>query len=87
MRINSHQGVSHRTGNTLNTKEFSNIREHCKKCKISVNYDDFSIVAQAPNEHSLSILESLTIKQMVPSLNSEYSKSDYGSDSGSDSNF
>ena len=73
VRINCHQGVSHRTGCQLKTKEFSNIREHCRKCKISVNYDDFKIIAQAPNELSLPILESLTIKQLVPSLNGQSS--------------
>ena len=73
VRINSHQGVSFRTHDPLKTKDFSNIREHCKKCNIAVTYEDFKIVAQAQNEHSLSILESLTIKQVVPSLNSQSS--------------
>ena len=73
VRINSHQGVSFRTHDPLKTKEFSNIRDHCNKCNISVTYDDFKIVAQAQNENSLSILESLTIKQLVPSLNSQSS--------------
>ena len=73
VRINSHQGVSHRTHEQLKNKEFSNIRKHCKKCNISVNYDDFEIVAQAQNQQSLYILESLTIKQLVPSLNDQSS--------------
>ena len=73
VRIDSHLGVSHRTGVLLKTKDFSNIREHCKKCRTSFNYDNFSIVAQAPNNQSLSILESLTIKRMVPSLNGQTS--------------
>ena len=73
VRIDSHLGVSYRTGSLLKTKDFSNIREHCKKCRTSFNYDNFSIVAQAPNNQSLSILESLTIKRMVPSLNDQTS--------------
>ena len=73
VRINSHQGVSHRTHEQLKNKEFSNIRKHCKKCNISVNYDDFEIVAQAQNQQSLYILESLTIEQRVPSLNDQSS--------------
>ena len=73
VRIDSHLGISHRTGCPLKTKDFSNIREHCKKCKTSFNYEDFSIVSQAPNEQSLAILESLTIKRVVPSLNGQTS--------------
>ena len=73
VRIDSHLGISHRTGCTLKTKDFSNIREHCKKCRTSFNYNDFNIVTQAPNEQSLAILESLTIKKIVPSLNGQTS--------------
>ena len=73
VRIDSHLGISHRTGCPLNKKEFSNIRDHCKKCKTSFNYNNFKIIGQAHNEHSLSTLESLYIKQVVPSLNSQSS--------------
>ena len=73
VRIDSHRGVSHRTGNTLGRKEFSNIREHAIKCKSNIKYDNFETIAQAPNESSLPILESLLIKQLVPSLNSSSS--------------
>ena len=69
VRIDSHKGVSHRTGCPLNKKEFSAIREHCKKCKHDIQYEDFSIIAQAPNRSSLAILESLYIRQFQPSLN------------------
>ena len=31
VRIDSHKGISHRTGSTLNKQEFSNIRDHSKK--------------------------------------------------------
>ena len=73
VRIDSHLGISHRTGCSLKTKEFSSIREHCQKCKTSISYDDFKIVGQATNELSLPILESLYIKQLVPSLNGQTS--------------
>ena len=73
VRIDSHSGVSHRTGVVLNKKEFSNIREHSRKCKTSVSYDNFEIIAQATDQTSLLILESLAIKQLVPSLNTQSS--------------
>ena len=73
VRIDSHLGVSHRTGCILKTKEFSSIRDHTQKCRTLFSNDDFHIVGQAPNDHSLSILESLAIKQLVPSLNSQTS--------------
>ena len=73
VRIDAHCGVSHRTGCSLNKKEFSNIREHAKKCKTSITYDQFEIIGQAANETSLLILESINIKKLVPSLNNQSS--------------
>ena len=73
VRIDSHRGVSHRTGSDLNKKEFSNIREHAKRCKSRISYDNFEIIDQAADDTSLPILESLCIKQLVPSLNSSSS--------------
>ena len=73
VRIDSHRGVSHRTGCVLNRKEFSSIRDHVTKCKSTITYDDFEILMQASNESSLLILESLCIKQLVPSLNNQSS--------------
>ena len=73
VRIDSHRGVSHRTGCPLNKKEFSAIREHCSKCKHDIQYEDFSILAQTPNKSSLAILESLYIRQSQPILNSSTS--------------
>ena len=73
VRIDCHRGVSHRTGNILNKKEFSNIRDHATKCKSTIKYDNFEIIAQAANDTSLLTLESLFIKQLVPSLNSSSS--------------
>ena len=73
VRIASHKGVSHRTGCPLNKKEFSAIREHCRKCKHDIQNDDFSIIAETPNKASLVILESLYIRQFQPSLNNSSS--------------
>ena len=75
VRIDAHRGVSYRTGNNLATKEFSNIREHAKRCKSNISYDNFEILGQACNETSLLLLESLAIKQHVPSLNNQKSSS------------
>ena len=73
VRIDSHRGISHRTGSSLSKKEFSNIREHATKCKSLISYKNFEIVAQANDETSLLLTESLTIKQLVPTLNSQSS--------------
>ena len=70
VRIDSHRGVSHRTGMNLNTKENSAIRSHCFKCKRKIIYDDFKILGQVPNKQALLFLESLFIQQLNPSLNS-----------------
>ena len=73
VRIDSHKGVSYRTGMKLSNPEFSNIREHTKKCKNNIEYKDFKIVGRAKNDQELSILESLFIKQLVPQLNAQTS--------------
>ena len=73
VRIDAHRGVSHRTGCTLNTKEFSTIREHTYKCKVNISYKHFKIIAQAPSNSSLLVLESLAIKQQAPKLNNQLS--------------
>ena len=75
VRIDSHLGISHRTGCSLNKKEFSNIREHCNKCRSAFNYDNFKIMGRASDDSSLFTLESLLIKQHAPNLNN------YGSSS------
>ena len=73
VRIDSHKGISQRTSSILNKKEFSNVRDHSKFCKTDINYDDFKIISQTVNESFLPILESLFIKKLVPSLNSQSS--------------
>ena len=69
VRIDSHRGVSHRTGNSLGNKENSSVRDHCHKCKYEIQYKDFKILAKSPNRHSLLFLESLFIKQLSNTLN------------------
>ena len=69
VRISSHMGVSHRTGCTLNKKEFSSIRNHASICNYKIQYSDFKILSQSQNHRSLPFLESLFIKQLSPNLN------------------
>ena len=71
VRIDSHRGVSHRTGCTLNAKENSPIRDHANKCRHNIHYDNFKILAQAPNQFSLPFLESIFIKKLSPHLNTQ----------------
>ena len=73
VRINSHSGVSYRTGDRLKNPEFSSIRNHARICNCIIKNEDFSIVGQVSNHHDLPILESLIIKQLVPSLNAQTS--------------
>ena len=73
VRIDAHIGVSYRTGTKLSQPEFSSIRDHAKICKSQIKYKHFNIISSASNELSLSILESLSIKQAVPSLNTQTS--------------
>ena len=75
VRISSHRGVSYRNGIKLKNPEFSNIRIHAKKCKYNIKYEDFRIIGRAKNEHQLHIFESLSIKQIVPSLNAQTTSS------------
>ena len=73
VRIDSHKGVSYRTGIKLSNPEFSSIRDHAKKCKYNIEYKDFKIIGMTQNEKELLILESLFIKQVVPQLNAQTS--------------
>ena len=69
VRIDSHKGVSYRTGSKLSKPEMSAIRSHCHQCRRIVENSDFKILAQAQNSSCLFILESLYIKQLKPPLN------------------
>lgn len=75
-RICGHMGVSHRTLLPLSTKEPSPIRAHSVTCKNSIKFSDFKIIKQVPSDKSsfsLLCLESLFIKNLKPSLNSDTS--------------
>ena len=69
VRADAHRGVSHRTGCQLSKPEYSSIRIHAKKCKVNINYDDFKVIGTSDKQQELLILESLKIKQLIPSLN------------------
>ena len=71
VRIDSHRGVSYRTGCTLTNKENSAVRFHTDRCRHAIQYQDFQILSQAPNQYSLPFLESLYIKQLAPKLNNQ----------------
>ena len=73
VRIDSHRGVSYRTGCDLAKKEFSAIRNHSLTCKHTIKYSDFKILSQSQNSYSLPFLESLYIKQLSPNLNNSTS--------------
>ena len=73
VRIDSHRGVSYRTGSKLTKPEFSSVRNHCCQCKHKVEYTDFKILGQAQNRSCLFLLESLLIKQLKPLLNNSTS--------------
>ena len=67
-------GGSHRTGalyiNLSASEPHSAIRDHCEqRCLGPVSYDDFNILAVAPDLVSLRILESLHIFKSKPKLN------------------
>ena len=69
IRIDSHRGVSYRTGNPLNTPDPSPIRSHNSNCNKNLVYDNFTILATANSQQDLLILESLFIKSNSPRLN------------------
>ena len=73
VRIDSHMGISCRTSKPLGKKEHSNIRQHSCKCKFSIDYNNFKIIATSKNTRDLPILESLLIKALNPTLNSDLS--------------
>ena len=73
IRIDSHRGVSYRTGNPLNTLDPSPIRSHNVKCNKKIEYDHFNIISTANSQQDLLILESLLIKSNSPKLNQNIS--------------
>ena len=71
VRIDSHKGVSYRTGYALSNKENSAIRLHTDRCRHNIEYKDFKILSQAQSQYALPFLESLFIKQLAPKLNNQ----------------
>ena len=68
-RMSQHLGISDRTGNPLQVKSKSSIREHCTANDHQLAYDNFSIVATESNEEKLRLLEAIHIKLEKPELN------------------
>lgn len=75
VRIDSHHGVSFRTGSRISNPEHSNIKNYSKICKTHIDNKDFCILGHTTNPQDIGILESLFIKQLVPSLNTHTSSS------------
>lgn len=73
VRIAGHKGISHRTLTPLNTKELSAPRDHANKCHSPLKDSHFKIISQASDKISLLVLESLYIKELQPTLNSNSS--------------
>lgn len=73
VRLDSHRGVSFGTGSRLSNPEQSNIRNHSKICKTHIEAKDFQIIGHIQNENEFHVLESIMIKKLVPSLNSQNS--------------
>ena len=71
-RICEHKGVSVRTQCSLSNPSASAIRDHARQCNTMVRSEDFTILEQPP-PHLLRIVESLLIKELQPSLNSDES--------------
>ena len=56
-----HSGVNHRTGCIKkNSKENSVVRSHTDRCCYSIQYGDLNTLAQAPEQYSFPLLESIT---------------------------
>ena len=58
-RISEHSGVSARTGKKFQSTPKSDIYDHCFKCHVHVNPDNFEIIDTLQTAYGLLILESL----------------------------
>ena len=70
-RICQHLGISDRTYKPLSSPTFSEPRNLASTCKSAINHNSFKIIASFPSK--LLTFESLFIKQLKPSLNSQSS--------------
>ena len=71
-RYHDHKGSSSRTGRTLSSPLYSNIRDHCENsCECNFSIDDFSVIFKGSTETEIRIAESLLIRSKRPTLNQD----------------
>ena len=69
-------GVSGRTGRPLQSPLFSAIRDHCHgTCDNNFKVDDFKILYKGNFEHEIRLSESIFIRKLKPTLNSDSASS------------
>ena len=73
MRVAEHAGVSFRSNIPLNKSPNSSIRDHCNKCKSSIDISKFKILNSPVSKSHLQILESLYIRKLKPRINDDNS--------------
>ena len=71
VRITQHQGLSARTGNELQTKVASDIRDHSLNCNSQVKNENFEVLDRLHDKYNLTILESLHQKTKKPSIGTQ----------------
>ena len=73
-RVFEHLGTSFRTNRSLTRPLQSSIREHCQSsCKCNFSVDDFNIIFKGSYQDEIWIAESIFIKKLHPTLNSDSS--------------
>ncbi|KAL7631831.1 UNVERIFIED_CONTAM: hypothetical protein RMT77_017855 [Armadillidium vulgare] len=73
IRAFKHMGISFRTNLPISHPEYSAIRDHSNLTKHPISLQNFSILQNASNDEDLKILESLYIKTINPTLNTQNS--------------
>ena len=73
VRVAGYFGLSHRTNESLQTKEKSAIRDYINRCRSAININNFKILDTYNNRTLLLIAESLYIKQICTTLNNDVS--------------
>lgn len=68
-RASEHLGISARTGKAVKNKMQSAISDHLSDENHNASFDDFTVLASAPSDYHLLILESLLISKDRPNLN------------------
>ena len=67
-RISQHVGVSPRTGDEINPKAASDVRDHCLKCRVKVKNENFTILDRIHEKSGILFLESQHQKNKKPSI-------------------